>query len=294
MSEVDNQSGSIQRLNSARERIITVKRIDDQTLMVVKDYLKMLGSVQTRFPVTENDMKINFTWYDSFKPTKKFTSQRITSEKAAMLFNLGAMESYVGMQADRTNPEGLKKACTHFQAAAGIFTLLRDSYVPNHVTGPKTADLSEEGLSILIALMLAQAQACFFEKAVRNKMAASVLTKLAGQAQKFYQDALRFSAAPGLNGILDKSWSAHLEFQSRCFAASSEYQFSKVQYENAEKTGEGYGLRIAWLKSANTKCAMAIETAKSTGLPETMLGTVQALQAILNKEYAKAIQDNNE
>lgn len=239
VSEIERHNGSIQKLNTARERIINIKRIDEDTISHVRSYLRMLGSVQSRFPVTENDMKVNFTWFDSFKPQKKFTSQRLTSEKAAVLFNLAAMESYLGMQSDRTNPEGLKSACTHFQMSAGIFILLRDSYVPESVSGPITSDLTQEGLSMLISLMLAQAQACFFEKAVRNKMAASVLTKLAGQAQKYYTEALSHAASPALSSVLDKTWAAHLEFQSRCFAASSEYQFSKVQFENAEKTGEG-------------------------------------------------------
>lgn len=61
----------------------------------------------------------------------------------------------------------------------------------------------------------------------------------------------------------------------------------------SEHAFAGYGLRIAWLDSANKKAGLAIETARNTGLPESMLGTVLNLQNILVKEYNKAVEDNN-
>lgn len=85
----------------------------------------------------------------------------------------------IGMSQDRGQPEGLQMACTHFLTSARYFCYLRDVYLKERCSGPFTSDMSDEGLTMLTNLMLAQAQACFFEKAVKNKLSASVLAKLA-------------------------------------------------------------------------------------------------------------------
>lgn len=38
-----------------------------------------------------------------------------------ILYNIGALHSILGSGDDRTTPEGLKMACTHFQCAAWAF-----------------------------------------------------------------------------------------------------------------------------------------------------------------------------
>ena len=49
---------------------------------------------------------------DSAQPT---TLRNLTYERAAVLFNLGALHCQLGLSEDRASPQGLKKALACFQ-----------------------------------------------------------------------------------------------------------------------------------------------------------------------------------
>ena len=68
----------------------------------------------------------------------------INYEKAATLYNYGAIHSILGSQESRGSSEGMKVACTHFQCAAWAFHTLPDRY-PAHAG----ADLSTDLLAFL-------------------------------------------------------------------------------------------------------------------------------------------------
>ena len=81
-----------------------------------------------------------------------------------------------GAHIDRTTNEGVKAASLHFQQAAGVFALLKTEVVPK-IQGVKSQELSEHFMTILLDLNLAQAQICFYEKAVRVRtIAAKMMT----------------------------------------------------------------------------------------------------------------------
>ena len=69
----------------------------------------------------------------------------------------------------KPEPNGVAGASAHFKKAAEVFKYMRDQpwVVALHKECP---DFSAPVLSFLSDLMLAQAQACFFEKAVNAKM----------------------------------------------------------------------------------------------------------------------------
>ncbi|CAN0517196.1 unnamed protein product, partial [Ectocarpus sp. 8 AP-2014] len=81
--------------------------------------------------------------------------------------------------------QGLKAAGHRFQVSAGIFQHVRDKVVGGLV-GTLTQDLIPDGLSAASTLMLAQAQACFYEKAVkdraRTKLKPGIIAKLSAKA----------------------------------------------------------------------------------------------------------------
>ncbi|RQM16595.1 hypothetical protein DD237_001280 [Peronospora effusa] len=129
--------------------------------------------MEQRFPCngdassTRTPLQLQFTWTDSFCPRKKSTQTGISFEKAAVMFNIGALESQLGVQTDRSTVEGLKLACHHFMRAAGAFKEVKDKII-EQTLGIGTPDMSAEGLGLLTYLMLAQAQACFYEKAIKD------------------------------------------------------------------------------------------------------------------------------
>ncbi|CAN0370437.1 unnamed protein product, partial [Discosporangium mesarthrocarpum] len=121
---------------------------------------------------------------------------------------------------------GLKDACHRFQLAAGIFKCVKD-LLSSGVVGTLTQDLIPDGLNAVTVLMLAQAQACFYEKAVRdrakNKLKPGIIAKLAAKSGEFYQQALGYMHGPNLARGLDRSWAGHVEFQAYAFEAAANY-----------------------------------------------------------------------
>lgn len=152
---------------------------------LLQSYYRALCAVESRFPISPDRDHVNtvsFTWHDAFKPNKKASQQNIHLEKAAVLFNLGAVHSQIALSADRTGAAGLKQACNSFQAAAGAFAFLRDNASIKASLGTSaTLDMSAECAGMLERLMLAQAQECFFEKVIGDGKAPGLCSKVARQ-----------------------------------------------------------------------------------------------------------------
>jgi len=53
--------------------------------------------------------------FDAFRPTKKYEQASIHMEKAAVLFNLGALQSQIALQTERSSDAGVKEAAKLFQ-----------------------------------------------------------------------------------------------------------------------------------------------------------------------------------
>ena len=225
------------------------------------------------------------------------------------MFNLGALHSHAGMTQDRGDMEGLKRALKHFQLSAGMFKYLRDgtndpkddedigehaSNVASSVGGVLTSDLSCEGLGMLYYLMLAQAQACYYEKAIRDRMNCSILTKLAAQTSEWYRRAKDLSNHPILVSVLDKGWALHLEFQHLSFEASAEFQMARVTHDEAEKTGAGYGEEIARLHNAEVMCTNVINFGASNKIPGSILEACSNLLHAIKTTKAKRVADNDQ
>lgn len=79
--------------------------------------------VETRFPIAKGagNVEIAFAWQDAFKSNKKTEQHNVHYEKAAVLFNMGAVASQLGLQADRTTEDGIKEAAKRFQVGVGVW-----------------------------------------------------------------------------------------------------------------------------------------------------------------------------
>lgn len=147
-------------------------------------YSRALASVEPRFPISPDRSHVcslTFTWFDAFRPNKKAALPSIHLEKAAVLFNLGAIYSQIALAAGRTSASGLKQACNALQSAAGAFSFLKDRVAAKAVAAGGTIDLSVECAVMLEKLMLAQAQECFFQKVVGDAKPPGLCSKVARQ-----------------------------------------------------------------------------------------------------------------
>ncbi|KAL4115765.1 hypothetical protein PRIC2_012771 [Phytophthora ramorum] len=263
---------------------------------VLLRYYAQLDKMAQRFPcdgdaATRTPLQLQFSWNDSFCPRKKSTQTGVSFEKAAVMFNAGALESQLGVQTDRSTAEGLKTACRHFMRAAGAFTEVKDKLV-ERTLGARTPDLSAEGLGLLTFLMLAQAQACFYEKAIKDQMKDAIKAKLVHQALDYYVSALDFCRSSALAGSIDRSWAVHLQFQVHCMRAATQYWQGTASKTVALTRGEGYGEEITRLVAADAECDEACKVATQNKLPTSLLQSAQALQRVVREHLDAARKDN--
>ncbi|XP_051509791.1 rhophilin-2-like isoform X1 [Myxocyprinus asiaticus] len=143
-------------------------------------YYSQLAFLENRFFSPTHQIGIFFTWYDSFTGVP-VCQQNISLEKASVLFNMAALYSQIGTRANRQTQAGLEDAISAFQKSAGVLHYLKETF-----THTPSYDMSPAMLSMLIRLMLAQAQECLFEQialpGIRNEFFS--LLKMAQETSK--------------------------------------------------------------------------------------------------------------
>jgi len=93
----------------------------------------------------------------------------------------------------------------NLQSASGFF-----AHLSNLVTclpeDALTGDLHPNTLTALSALMLAQAQEMFVQKAIKGKMKDTIVAKLCVQAEDMFSDALLKMTKENVKFIFDRTW----------------------------------------------------------------------------------------
>lgn len=143
-----------------------------------------------------------------------FNIADVKYELSSILYNIGALHSQLGAIEDRTTAEGMKNACTHFQAAAWAFQHNRDTYPQPKVgvredrvqngfsdmkddevncvfhLGLQGCDLSHDLLTFYSLVMLAQSQECILEKSMLDNRKSGISAKIASQIMDFYTKSI--------------------------------------------------------------------------------------------------------
>lgn len=149
-----------------------------------------------------------------------------------MLFNVGAVCSEIAGTQQLDTDEGLKTAAKLYQQAAGIFAYIRD----NSLTATRndcTFDLYPETLSLLSAIMLAQAQEVFYHKAINDKIKDMIVSKIAAQCTEYYADAMKLLMSNDQLKDLQKYWLNVLAGKQALYHAMSEYY--RGEHEKSDK-----------------------------------------------------------
>ncbi|KAF0684405.1 Aste57867_23640 [Aphanomyces stellatus] len=287
--EATKYQPALESFAEMRKDVELVRTPSPISRQVLLRYLSQLDLIETRFPIGDTKVKLPFTWYDSFSPRQKLTQHSVKFEQAAVLFLVGALDSQSAVACDRTTPEGIKAACHFFSQSAGAFAAIQQMGAP----ATATVDLTPEGLGMLVNLMLAQAQACFYEKAIKDKMKDGIKSKLATQAVAFYVSALEFCNSPTMKPAVDRLWAIHIQFQVFCMKAAAQFWQGKASKEVAVAKGVGYGEEIARLATADALCNEAIKLATQSKLPPSLPASVRALQAIVVDSLNKARKEND-
>ncbi|EPS72048.1 hypothetical protein M569_02706, partial [Genlisea aurea] len=258
---------------------------------LLQNYYKALCAVESRFPISpdkDHVSNVSFVWFDAFKSKQKATQQNIHLEKAAVLFNLGAVHSQMGLSFDRSAVEGRKQASHSFIAAAGAFAYLRDNVSMKASVGTSTTlDISVECVGMLERLMLAQAQECVYENTIAKGSSHGVCAKISRQAGLFYEEALAALTTASLSQHFEKAWIAHVQLKAALFYAEACYRYGLELHDKDEIAEE-----IARLKSGLNALSEA-KKSSPRGASQQILDSVNKLEASMNSNMERAIKEND-
>ncbi|XP_008116545.1 programmed cell death 6-interacting protein isoform X1 [Anolis carolinensis] len=168
----------------------------ESSLETLLRYYDQLCSIEPKFPFSENQICVTFTWKDAFDKgslfggSVKLALASLGYEKTCVLFNCAALASQIASEQNLDSDEGLKAAAKHYQFASGAFQHIKDTVLSSLNREP-TVDIAPDTVGTLSLIMLAQAQEVFFLKATRDKMKDAIIAKLGNQAADYYGDAFK-------------------------------------------------------------------------------------------------------
>lgn len=218
--------------------------------------------------------------------------------------------------------------CAPSQNASAVFAYVRKEIVPTLVSEsgnfppPSSAtgsgaiagyDLTSEFLSVVEDVTLAQAQECFWHRAVIEKYKNAIIARLAIKVSEYYDSALR-GMTEGTAGIgqyfpsvsknalyadLDdnlllplrtpfQAFKSHLEVKKLHFLAAAHYRMSQDDLERAR-----YGDEIARLRLAEAAVKRALDIAKAGGVSASVAADLKSLSGILAANLQRAVRDND-
>ncbi|ELV10960.1 Rhophilin-2, partial [Tupaia chinensis] len=209
---------------------------DEAGVELLMSYFIQLGFVESRFFPPTRHTGLLFTWYDSLTGVP-VSQQNLLLEKASILFNIGALYTQIGTRCNRQTQAGLESAMDAFQRAAGVLNYLKETF-----THTPSYDMSPAMLSVLVKMMLAQAQECVFEKislpGIRNEF--FMLVKVAQEAAKvgevYRQLHTAMSQAPVKENI-PYSWASLACVKAHHYSALAHYFTATLLIDHQLKPG---------------------------------------------------------
>ncbi|PTU17382.1 hypothetical protein P175DRAFT_0496537 [Aspergillus ochraceoroseus IBT 24754] len=226
---------------------------------------------------------------DYGKPKKKIliwwridSQNNIRFELANIIFNLSALYSQLAFAVNRTTTDGLKQACNYFCQSAGVLAHLRTEILPDMRTSPPE-DMDDMTLQSLEQLLLAQAQECFWQKAVKDGLKDASIARLAAKVSDFYADACNHAVK---SNAISPEWIHHMTAKQHHFAAAAQYRQSLDCLEKRK-----YGEEVARLRDAEACVNEALK--ESRWINRTVLGDLQGLKNRVTEDLKRAEKDND-
>ena len=247
----------------------------------IQQYAAQLVWMGAKFPV---DIGLEFIWYPAlgYNTQRPLSQDNIRFELANILFNLAAMYSQLAMSSNRSTGDGLKAACNYFCLSAGVISHLKTTIVPDMRTAPPE-DMDTSTLESLEYLMLAQAQECFWQKAVKDGLKDASIAKLAAKVSDFYNEAGDWGIK---SDSVSSEWIHHMNAKHHHFAAAAQYRAACDCLEKRK-----YGEEVARLRDS-LKCAdEALREAKYVN--KAVQDDLNGLKTRVSEDLKRAEKDND-
>ncbi|XP_058826958.1 rhophilin-2 isoform X1 [Topomyia yanbarensis] len=203
---------------------------DTQGVALLFRYYNLLYYVERRFFPPDRSLGVYFEWYDSLTGVPS-CQRTVAFEKACILFNLAAIYTQIGAKQDRSSEKGLDAAVDNFLRAAGVFKHIYDTF-----TNAPSMDLKPQVLEVLVALILAQARECLYEKLLlqleetTNSDCSAFHRNLSGEATQLlveYQEIHRIIQSNEAHTYLPECWAGLVPLKSEHYKALAHYHTAK-------------------------------------------------------------------
>lgn len=217
-------------------------------------------------------------------------SSNIRYEMASILYNIAALHSQLGIEEDRSDPESMKIACTHFQCAAWAFGEMKTQY-----SLVLRSDLSAELMIFMQQISFAQAQECILEKSLADNRKAAIIAKVTAQVISFYNAALSATFSQVEEGTIQdlvgnklyKDWLRYIKFKTS-YLSSILFLYQGMNSEEQRKMGE----RVALYNAACDKLEEAKKESKGMNKIEVINEALVFATDIIEGKRKNAKQEN--
>ncbi|OJJ44785.1 hypothetical protein ASPZODRAFT_121236 [Penicilliopsis zonata CBS 506.65] len=280
-----------QRPDMFAEDLLIIDRLRSEAINVQEPHISGISRLVTyaaqlkwiggKFPI---DIGVDFSWYPAFgfNTSRPVSQNNLRFELANITFNLAALYSQLAFSLNRTTSDGLKQACNYFCQAAGVLAHLRTDIIPDLRSSPPE-DMDDVTLESLELLLLAQAQECFWQKAVKDGLKDASIARLAAKVSDFYADSGDLAVK---SNAISTDWIHHMTAKHHHFAAAAQYRQSLDCLEKRK-----YGEEVARLRDSLLCINEALKEAR--WINRTVLGDLNGLKSRVTEDLKRAEKDND-
>ena len=192
------------------------------------------------------------------------------------------MYSQLALSSNRATADGLKNAASNFCFAAGVINHLKMNVIPELRSSPPE-DMDDLTLESLEQLMLAQAQECFWQKAVKDGFKDASIAKLAAKVSDLYSEAGDWALK---SDSISSEWIHHVNAKHHHFAAAAQYRAACDCLEKRK-----YGEEVARLRDSLNCINEAMK--ESRYINKSVLGDLNGLKNRVSEDLKRAEKDND-
>lgn len=192
------------------------------------------------------------------------------------------MYSQLAISSNRATADGLKNAASNFCYAAGVINHIKTNVIPELRSNPPE-DMDDLTLESLEHLMLAQAQECFWQKAVKDGLKDASIAKLAAKVSDLYSDAGDWALK---SDSISSEWIHHINAKHHHFAAAAQYRAACDCLEKRK-----YGEEVARLRDSLNCVNEALKEGKY--INQAVLGDLNGLKNRVLEDLKRAEKDND-
>ncbi|OTA91726.1 hypothetical protein M434DRAFT_397004 [Hypoxylon sp. CO27-5] len=270
-------------IDSLRRDAVNVREPHPSGVARLQAYAGQLVWIGGKFPI---DIGADFTWYPAlgYNTERPIVHNNLKFELANILYNLAALYSQLAIASNRSSTEGLKTAASYFSQSAGVLTHLKTEVIPELRTTPPE-DMDEHTLDSLVQLQLAQAQECFWQKAVMDGYKDASIAKLAAKVSDLYNEA---GEAAMRSEAISSSWIHHMSAKHHHFAAAAQYRAACDCLEKRK-----YGEEVARLRDAVACVTEGLRESRGGYLHKTVVDDLNGLKRRVEEDLKRAERDND-